>query len=68
MTTTTVDLTKDPSMPTPMRENIAYDRSVATSRPCSECGSGCRFDYHYRREPYEYRAYAICFNGHIDEF
>ena len=51
-----------------MRESVAYDRTLATSRPCDTCREPMRFDYHYSHEPYSYRAYAICSKNHVVEF
>lgn len=66
--TTMLDTSKDLGMPGSMRESVAYDRTLATSRPCDTCREPMRFDYHYSREPYSYRAYAICSKNHVVEF
>lgn len=52
-----------------LAESIAEDRRTAFTFPCPTCGlAGSRFEYTHKRDPFQYRCWAICPNGHRDEF
>jgi uncharacterized CHY-type Zn-finger protein len=53
------------------RESLLFDRQTAQdpTMVCGVCKEGpLRFDYHYVKTPYVYRAFTICPNHHIEEF
>lgn len=52
-------------------EAESIDRDIARALPCQVCGATpCGYESirNARNEPYSYRAFAVCPNGHRVEF